>query len=225
MENHLVTLLKRTALFGDLPASRFARLATATQELRYARGAMVFQKGEQPTGLAIVVSGNLKEACRSPGGEEKIIEVLGTGENCGEAALLAGSPYPFFILALTNSVLLHVEKPAIDELIDANPRFVHRLLRTLAERQHTILRDIEAAALSSLLQRVVGYLLDQCRECVEEMPSFILPASKQVIASRLGMTPAALSRALRDLTDAGLIEVGGKRVVLRDPDRLREFAR
>jgi CRP-like cAMP-binding protein len=47
-----------------------------------------------------------------------------------------------------------------------------------------------------------------------------LPTSKQVIASRLNLTPETLSRIFHDLSDAGLITVQGKRVTLHDPLRL-----
>lgn len=224
MESHLATLLKRTPLFGDLPAPTRARIAAATQECCYARGAVVLQKGARPTGLHIVVSGKLKESCRSPGGEEKVVEILGAGHTCGEAALFLDSSYPMCASALTNVVLLNVEKRVLEETIDGDPKFVVRLLQVLAERQNAILRDIHADARSSPLQRVVGYLLEQCRAEGVDTGSITLPAAKQVIASRLSMTPEALSRTFRDLADAGLIEMSGKRVKLLDADRLGEFA-
>ncbi|MDP1606470.1 MAG: Crp/Fnr family transcriptional regulator [Rhodocyclaceae bacterium] len=225
MENHLVTLIKRMPSFGDLPAPTRARIAAATEERRYGRGVVVLQKGARPSGLFVVVSGKLKESCCSPGGEEKVVEILGVGQTCGEAALFLDSPYPMCASALTNAVLLHVEKQAIEELIDGAPKFVGRLLQALAERQDAILRDIEADARSSPLQQVVGYLLEQCRADGADTASITLPAAKQVIASRLSMTPEALSRTFRDLADAGLIEMSGKRVKLLDAARLGEFAR
>lgn len=217
--------LARLPLFAGLPVASYAWLASATQERHYARGEVVFQKGELPGGLCVVASGKLKEACRGPGGEEKILEVLGAGDICGEAALLLCCPHFFPVVALTNAWLLHVEKSAIDTLIDTTPRFVRHLLRGIAERQHRALHDIEAIALASPLQRVVGYLIEQCREGGAEQPGVILAETKQVIASRLGMTPAALSRTLRDLSEAGLISMRGRRVELCDPERLRGFAR
>ena len=225
MESHLITLLKRTPLFGDLPAAQLAQLAAATTERRYVRGDAVLEKGARPTGLHVVLSGKLKEFCRAPGGEEKVIEILGAGQTCGEAALFLDTPYPFYATAVANAVLLHIDKRAIDRLVAAAPEFVFRMLQVLAQRQNTSLRDIEAYSRSSLLQRLVGYLLEQCRANGEETPSITLPAMKQVVASRLNMTPEALSRTFRDLADAGLIEMRGKRVILLDPERLREFTR
>ncbi|MDP2171823.1 MAG: Crp/Fnr family transcriptional regulator [Rhodocyclaceae bacterium] len=225
MEDHVITLLKRMPLLGALPAALIAQIATATQERGYARDVVVLQKGEHPGGLLLIVSGSLKESCRSPGGEEKVIEILAAGQTCGEAALFLDCPYPMCATTLSNTVLLHIEKQAIDELVEVAPKFVKRMLQELAERQNSIMRDIEAYARSSLLQRLVDFLLEQRRAGDGRSASITLPARKQVVASRLSMTPAALSRSFRDLAEAGLIEMRGKRVILLDPERLGEFAR
>jgi CRP-like cAMP-binding protein len=225
MENHIVTLLKRSSLFCKLPAALLEQIAAATQERRYAQDEVVLQKGERPSGLHVIASGKLKESCRAPGGEEKVIEILAAGQTFGEAELFLDLPYPMCAATLTNAVLLHIEKPAIDEFLAGAPTFVKCMLQVLAERQNSILRDIDAYARSSLLQRLVDYLLEQRRAGGEGSSSITLPATKQVVASRLNMTPAALSRTFRDLAEAGLIEMRGKRVTLLDPDRLGEFAR
>ena len=50
-----------------------------------------------------------------------------------------------------------------------------------------------------------------------------LPTSKQVIASRLSLTPETLSRVFHDLATARLISVHGKQITVHDVRRLRQF--
>ena len=50
-----------------------------------------------------------------------------------------------------------------------------------------------------------------------------LDASKNIIASRLNLTPQHFSRILHELTVAGLIEVEGRTIRILDTDRLRQF--
>jgi CRP-like cAMP-binding protein len=72
---------------------------------------------------------------------------------------------------------------------------------------------------------VVGYLLQHCPQEGECKGSFdiSLPTSKQVIASRLNLTPETLSRIFHDLATNGLIAVSGKQITINDVKRLREF--
>ena len=53
--------------------------------------------------------------------------------------------------------------------------------------------------------------------------TFVLPASKHVIASRLNLTPETLSRILHGLSESGLIAVKGKRIAVLDMARLSRF--
>jgi len=51
-----------------------------------------------------------------------------------------------------------------------------------------------------------------------------LPAPKQVIASRLNLTPETLSRIFHELSMANLIAVKGKKITVNDIQRLRDFS-
>jgi CRP-like cAMP-binding protein len=74
------------------------------------------------------------------------------------------------------------------------------------------------------MQRVVGFLLEQGADAVAVDPGgeIELPATKQVIASRLNLTPETLSRVFHALSGAGLITVSGKQVTIHDIRRLRD---
>ena len=60
-------------------------------------------------------------------------------------------------------------------------------------------------------------------EQTERGAEIALPASKNVIASRLNLTPETLSRILHALTERGLIDVHGRIIVAQDIERLRNF--
>ncbi|HNQ76264.1 MAG TPA: helix-turn-helix domain-containing protein, partial [Pseudothauera hydrothermalis] len=75
----------------------------------------------------------------------------------------------------------------------------------------------------SSTQRVIGYLLQQSDQSGEGGREFDLAVSKQVIASRLNLTPETLSRIFHDLSEAGLVTVRGKHITLHDPVRLARY--
>ena len=93
-------------------------------------------------------------------------------------------------------------------------------------RLHTMVRDVESYALRSSTQRVIGYLLQLADSApcspAQGKAEIELPTSKQVIASRLSLTPETLSRIFHELSDVGLISVHGKHIVIHDVARLAE---
>jgi CRP-like cAMP-binding protein len=221
--NDFLRRLRAVPLLQDLPEVRLAGLAATARARRFAKGELVFQKGDCPNSLIVVASGSIKVACQSPEGGEKVLEVLGSGETLGEASLVLGVPYPFFAAALSDAQILFIDgKPLLDLIAGSTP-FAKRLLSHLSERLHTIVRDIESFSIHSPTQRVVGFLIEEAGVLARPAHTVTLPAPKHVFASRLGMTPEAFSRALRDLTDSGLIQVVRNRIVILDRERLGSF--
>jgi CRP/FNR family transcriptional regulator, dissimilatory nitrate respiration regulator len=219
-------ILSRLPLFQELGPDQIAILETACRERRLAKGEMLFQKGDMPKGFFVVVFGQIKLAFPSSQGNEKVMQIVGPRQSFGEAMMFLNRPCPVFAEGLVDSLLLHIGSTPVFELLEADPLFARRMLAGLSMRLHSLVQDVETYSLRSSAQRVVGYLLQQCPQ--QEGPcegafEISLPTSKQVIASRLNLTPETLSRIFHDLTINGLIGVSGKQITINDVKRLREF--
>lgn len=217
-------LLVHLPLFQALTPGQIAHLAAHTRSKRLPKGEMLFQKGDPAHGFYVVVFGQVKLALPSSSGNEKVVEIIGPRQSFGEAAMFAQRPYPVFAQALVDSLLLHIARDAIFELLETDASFARHMLAGLAMRMHALIQDVEAYSLRSSAQRVIGYLLEHAQSESGHGPiEFLLPTSKQIIASRLNLTPETLSRILHDLAEARLIEVQGKRITIPDLRRLREY--
>jgi CRP-like cAMP-binding protein len=154
------------------------------------------------------------------------VQIVGPRQSFGEAVMFLDLPCPVFAEALVDSLLLHIGSAPVFELLETDPLFARRMLAGLSMRLHSLVQDVETYSLRSSAQRVVGYLLQHCPQGDAEGESAFdisLPTSKQVIASRLNLTPETLSRIFHDLTANGLIAVSGKQITINNAKRLREF--
>ncbi|HPE72583.1 MAG TPA: Crp/Fnr family transcriptional regulator, partial [Candidatus Competibacter sp.] len=77
-------------------------------------------------------------------------------------------------------------------------------------------------SLRSATQRLIGFLLQLAGAPESGLIELALPASKQVIASRLNLTPETLSRVLHSLSDSGLITVKGRHITITDIGNIRQ---
>lgn len=218
-------ILSRLPMFQNLAAEQISALEPACRERRLSKGEMLFQKGDPAKGFFVVVAGQIKLAFPSAQGNEKVVEIVGPRQSFGEAVMFMDRAYPVFAEALLDSLLLHISSAPVFALLQTDPLFARRMLAGLSTRLHSLVQDVEAYSSRSSAQRVVGYLLQQCPESESGERSFSisLPTSKQVIASRLNLTPETLSRIFHDLSSNGLIEVSGKQITINDVRRLREF--
>ena len=213
-------------LFTDLNRPELERLALGCQLRRLSRGDTVFRVGEACEEFHVTVTGQVKLYALSPAGQEKVIELVGPGNSFAEALMFTGKPYIVNAQALTDTLLLTVKKEAVVGEIERDPRFAMRMLAGISRRLHGLVHDVEAYALHSGMQRVIGYLLRDHDAAVHPDPITVpLPVSKATIASRLNLTPEYFSRVLHELQAAELIEVGRNEVRIRDAGLLRRAAR
>ena len=219
------SLLGRLPLFSDLRAEDIERIAGGTTTLRAAKGDTLFRRGDPCNGFHVVVYGQVKLGFTSAQGAEKVVEIIGAQQSFGEALMFLERPYIVSAQALADSLLLHVAKAAVFREIEADPLFARRMLAGLSRRLHGLVSDVESYSLRSGAQRVIGYLLrdDLEHNVAGQMIELTLPTSKNVIASRLNLTPEHFSRVLHELTVARLIEVDGRTVRILDSRRLRNY--
>lgn len=216
----IATLLGQVPIFSELSDEEIDHVARYTRERRLDKGEVLFQRGDPAHGFYFVVSGQIKLAVSSAQGNEKVVEIIGPMQTFGEAVMLMDRPYPVFAEALVATRLLHIGQSVVSELIDQEPAFARKLLAGMAIRLHGMVKDVETYSLRSSTQRVIGYLLQQAGPADDGSSHIELPTSKQVIASRLNLTPETLSRIFHDLSEAGLINVQGKHITLLNTKRL-----
>ncbi|HLV28643.1 MAG TPA: Crp/Fnr family transcriptional regulator [Burkholderiaceae bacterium] len=213
-------LLSRVPLFDQLDEHELTQIATGTVEQHVRRGEAIFHRGEPCNGFHIMVYGQVKLIAVSPAGAEKVVRLLGPGESFGEALMFLDRPYILSAVALADSMLLTVDKSVLIDELDSNPMMARRMIAGLSQRLHSFVSDVQSYSLHSGTQRVIGYLL-QAQEAAGDS-ELRLEVGKNVIASRLNLTPEHFSRILHDLSSKGLIRVDGRYITILDEDGFRE---
>ena len=221
----IAALLSRLPLFQELTPAQNEQVAAGARVRRASKGEILFRKGDEARGFFIVIHGQIKLGLSTPEGQEKVLEVIGPRQSFGEAVMFMNRPYPVFAQALLDTELLHVAQSTVFELLEKDTGFARAMLAGLSRRLHSLIDDVKTYSVRSATQRVIGYLLQQCPDEAAGASdvTVTLPISKQVLASRLNLTPETLSRVLHELVEGGLIVVQGKQITIHRLQRLREF--
>lgn len=218
-KDKIQNLLARVPLFDQLDGRELAKVAAGTTEQHVRRGEAVFHRGEPCNGFHIMVYGQVKLVAVSPAGAEKVVRLLGPGESFGEALMFLDRPYILSAIALADSMLLTVDKTVLIAELESQPMLGRKMIAGLSRRLHAFVSDVKSYSLHSGTQRVIGYLL-QAQEAAGG-GELRLEVSKNVIASRLNLTPEHFSRILHDLSGKGLIQVNGRVIIILDPEGFR----
>jgi CRP/FNR family transcriptional regulator, dissimilatory nitrate respiration regulator len=215
--------LRRLAYFQAWPDASLERLAAGTKILSLAKNTIVARKGERIESLYVVVSGLVRLFMPLPNNMERVVALVGPGEGLGEACLILGDSSPCQAIAGKDSHVLAVDSRVYLHELDHDLVLARQALELISRRLLDSLRDAEICAQRSSVQRVASYLLLH-RPNLETMAfTFQLPARKQDVAAKLGLTQETLSRVLGFLDKQGLIQVAASRIRIEDATRLAQI--
>jgi CRP-like cAMP-binding protein len=215
--------LVRLPLFSALDKQELALLLPGIREYKVSAHEMLFQKGDYLRGIHMLVTGQAKLFLPTAQGAEKVIAMVNPGNAFGEAVVFLDKPVPVSAQATQNSMLLIISKDALLSVVDRNPQFARKMLASISMRLHELMSDMETCTLMNSVQRVVCFLSHQTPEQNPAQYEVKLDTSKQTLASRLNLAPETFSRALHHLVTAGLIEVQGRTIRVKDAMRLKQF--
>jgi len=149
-------------IFTRLTPPAAQALLAASQEKALTGGETLFQQNEPAQALYIIVTGRLCIQARQPDGTQSLPDYPGPGECIGETALLNCRPYPATASAVEDSLLLCLDKPALDQLTQTYPELITALTATLLPRfQQTQANAILTNLFGPLDEALLSELQDQ----------------------------------------------------------------
>ncbi|MCF8178757.1 MAG: type IV pili methyl-accepting chemotaxis transducer N-terminal domain-containing protein [Sulfuritalea sp.] len=211
-------ILKEIPLFAKLPAELIGDLVRASRSANVQRGQTIFVSGDPAKEMFVLLSGQVKLALSSNRGSEKILDVIGAGRTFGEAELFGPQVYLASAEAVKSAQLLCINGETIRRVIRNDQHFAGCIVSILAHRQIQMEAELAASHFCYGSHRLLEFFLQLAgpnRPGTGET-QLTLSISKRLLASRFDMQPETLSRALRDLTAAGLITVDKAHIRLKN---------
>ncbi|WP_309895865.1 mechanosensitive ion channel family protein [Archangium sp.] len=129
-EETVAEMLRRVDLFKVLREEERASLRKEMVPKRFAKGEPIIEQGEPGKTFYLVGSGSL--SVRANGVE---VSRLTRGNYFGEMSLLTGEPRSATVVALTDVVLLELDRPVFARLFEEHPELAPKLSGMLAHRR------------------------------------------------------------------------------------------
>jgi CRP-like cAMP-binding protein len=116
------------------PKSFLARIGDGRSIGKYGKGQVVFSQGDAANAVFYIQKGKAKLTVVSEQGREAVIAILGTDDFFGEGCL-AGQPKRIAtVTAMTDSVIVRLEKTAIIRVLHEEPAFSEKFIAHLLGR-------------------------------------------------------------------------------------------
>jgi CRP-like cAMP-binding protein len=204
----IVSLLAGAPLFGALAPEQLAACAETFREMRFAKGEMLFARGDPGTRLFVMSEGQVRLAIATSEGRELSFQVVGPGDLFGELALLDGRSRSAEATALAATIVFSLERSEFQKLRIANPAITDAVIAFLCQRLRDVSDKLETIALYPLDIRLARFLLLALKgrpETAGRRTPLELHFSQGELALLLGASRPKINAALATLEEAGAL--------------------
>jgi CRP/FNR family transcriptional regulator, dissimilatory nitrate respiration regulator len=217
-------LLKRLQTFEflrGLEQKTLEKLAKSAAWKIYAPDTVIFWEGDVETNLFYLQYGWLKVIKTTPDGREQILRFLGPGEIFNEIGVFAKRPNPATAMSLEETGIWLIPRHALEQVLFSHPHTAIQLVENMADRFISLVALTADLSLRSVEARLAKSLIDQAKDGVIQRHRW---STLTELSAHLGTVPDVLSRAFRELTNAGLIEMDKHQIRILNKDGLAERA-
>ena len=214
--------LARTDFFADADPEALRAVASAGTEHHLIRGDVLFNEGDPPDALYLVLRGRLAIAIANPiDRRESVVALMEDGDLFGEMGMLDEGPRSAMARALEPTTVLSIPYDHVLKLFEENPKLLWNVTRLLAQR----IRTTDEALADSVFLDVTGRTAKRLLELADGSDEFLLPVTQEELAGMVGASRERVNKAIASFIRLGWLEQHDRSYRITQRDRLELRAR
>jgi CRP/FNR family transcriptional regulator, cyclic AMP receptor protein len=223
----VVELLARVPVFSTLEREHLERIAELAVPRAFEPGQVVFREGDASDTCYVVRSGRARAVREHSGGRTITLATFGTGDIFGELALFEDERRSATVEAIEQTSVVAVLGPDMRRLMVEHPGISARLVIALGRRLRETNERLSRQSFQTVQSRVavvLSELVAQERAAEESDGTDVTVTATQAdLAQLAGSSRESASRFLAVLERAGVISQGRGRLVVHDPEALKQY--
>lgn len=189
------------------------------------KGEPIFEEGENVNGIFCIKDGVCKLSKLSPNGKDQIVKLISKGELLGQRSMISDEPVNLSAIALEDMEVCFIPKTEIMGLFTQNNNFSMNVMKTICgdlKEADDHMVNMAQKTVKERLAETLLYLKDTFGTNIDQ--SLKIQLSREELASMIGTATESCIRLLSDFNKNGLIEIKGKKIYLKDVQKLKREA-
>jgi CRP/FNR family transcriptional regulator, cyclic AMP receptor protein len=195
----------------------------------YRKNQKIFTQGERADSVFYIREGKVKVYVISEQGKEAVVALHGSEDFVGEGCLTGQLLRLATAVAMTECVIMRLDKAAIVRVLHDEPKFSEMFMSYILARNARVEEDLVDQLFNSSEKRLARVLLLMARFGKEGKPEPMIAVSQETLAEMIGTTRSRVSTFMNKFRKLGFINYNGVlevhnsllNVVLHDNPHLR----
>ena len=189
------------------------------------KGDAIFEEGENVNSIYCIKEGVCKLTKLSANVKDHIVKLVTRGELLGQRSMISDEPVNLSAIALEDMQVCFIPKTEVMGYFDKNNQFSLSVMKSICgdlKDADDHLVNLAQKTVKERLAETLLYLHDTFGK--KEDNSLKVVLSRDELASMIGTATESCIRLLSDFNKLGLIELNGKKIVLKDINALKKLA-
>ena len=203
----VLPFLESLDTFADFRSEDLTELAAASKFKRAVSGEVIFLEEGKPIGGFIASRGKIVLKKTTHKKKSITTQLLGDGDPFGILTAVQGQPYPLTAESLSESVYLHIEQTALENIVKKVPLFQEQLIKMCSQRMRSSHNLIAKLADASSETRVAAsILMFGSKFGISNNEGLEIGVTRQELAALAGTTVETCIRITRHLENDGILK-------------------
>jgi CRP/FNR family transcriptional regulator len=221
-----VALLARVPTFEALGPEELSHVAEVAVPRGWEPGQVVFREGDASDTCYVVRHGHARAIREHADGRTITLANFGSGDIFGELAMFEDERRSATVEAIEQMSVVGVLGPDMRRLMGEHPGIAMRLVIALGRRLRETNERLSRQSFQTVQSRVAVVLSDLVQAAVDDGrpgQDVLVTATQADLAQLAGSSRESASRFLAVLERAGVISQGRGRLVVHDPEALKQY--
>lgn len=224
IEENFLRIFKEDAMQKRLPEKDFELFIKSRQNLSFAKHDILFEDGQNPSGVYFIVKGTAKLSKMGAYGKEQILRFIKENDLVGYRSLLCSENFQARAEAMTDMEVVFLPADLFMHLLNIDPQFSFAMLQKIAYELGESSNTITFLAQKTVRERLAEVLILLEQKLGTDEEGFVnISLTREEIANLIGTATESAIRLISEFRNDGLIESEGRSIKILNHEKLMKL--